>query len=140
MRSSNPSADAVLAFASLYAQFLKRIERPLSGHGLSFSEFQVLRALQAAPDHTLRRLDLAEAVGLTASGVTRLLQPMEKTGLVGKEPHPRDARMSLVKLSSAGAEIYDDASTSFAHVAETLTEPLSVKQLETFQQLLALLR
>jgi DNA-binding MarR family transcriptional regulator len=140
MPSSNSSADAVLAFASLHAQFLKRIEQGLSAHGLSFSEFQVLRALDAAPGQTLRRVDLADAVGLTASGVTRLLQPMEKIGLVSKESHPRDARMSLVKLSEAGAGVYADAATSFVQVAAELTRPLTKKQLESFGQLMSLLR
>lgn len=140
MSSPNPSAEAVLAFTSLHTHFIRRIERPLSAHGLSFSEFLVLRALHAAPDHTLRRGDLAEAVGLTASGVTRLLQPMEKIGLVGKEPHPRDARMSLVTLTEAGASIYADASTRFAEVAGELTAPLAPEQLTTFVQLMARLR
>ena len=140
MPSSQPSVETVLAFASLHAQFLKRIEQGMSAHGLSFSEFQVLRALDAAPDQTMRRLDLAEAVGLTASGVTRLLQPMEKTGLVRKQPHPRDARMSLVQLTSAGAAIHADATASFTHLAGELTAHLSSQQLATFGQLIDLLR
>lgn len=140
MPSRTPSVDAVLAFAALHTQWLKRIEQRLSAHGLSFSEFQVLHALKAAPGQTMRRIDLAEAVGLTASGVTRLLQPMEKIGLVQKEAHPRDARMSLVKLTKAGATIYDDASASFTQAAEDLTSPLGKKQLENFIEQMNLLR
>ncbi len=140
MPSDTAPAEAVLGFAALYAQWLKRIEQRLSVHGLSFSEFQVLRALEAAPDQTMRRIDLADAVGLTASGVTRLLQPMEKIGLVKKEAHPRDARMSLVKLSGAGATIHADASASFSTAAGDLTAPLGKKQLASFIELTSLLK
>lgn len=53
----------------------------------------------------MRRIDLADSVGLSPSAVTRLLAPMEKPGLVEKEANPRDARVSLVKLSTAGAGV-----------------------------------
>ncbi|MDZ7871614.1 MAG: MarR family transcriptional regulator [Rheinheimera sp.] len=50
---------------------------------------------------TRRRSDLVELVGLSPSGITRLLLPLEKIGRVEKERNPRDARVSLVILSEA---------------------------------------
>lgn len=50
----------------------------------------------------MRRIDLAEKIGLTASGVTRILLPMEKIGLVSREINERDARVSYVLLASGG--------------------------------------
>ena len=50
----------------------------------------------------MRRGDLAEAIGLTASGVTRLLVPMEKIGLIQRESDARDARVSYVMLAPSG--------------------------------------
>ena len=72
--------------------------------GLGFSELMILYHLSQAPETKLRRIDLAEKIGLTASGVTRLLLPMEKIGLVSKEAHARDARVSYVVLAPGGAE------------------------------------
>ena len=71
-------------------------------NGLSLNEFIVLLALSAAHDEKLRRVDLAEKVGLTASGVTRLLLPMEKIGLVKKIVNKDDARSTYVALASGG--------------------------------------
>ncbi len=62
--------------------------------------------LYQAADEAMRRIDLAESVGLSASGVTRLLLPMQKIGLVQKEQNPRDARVSLVKLTETGKQIF----------------------------------
>lgn len=50
----------------------------------------------------MRRIDLADAIGLTASGITRLLLPMEKIGLVKRESHDGDARVSYVSITPAG--------------------------------------
>jgi DNA-binding MarR family transcriptional regulator len=119
---------------------LKRIEQQLSIHGISFTEFLVMHQLYAAPKATMRRIDLAESVGLSASGVTRLLQPMEKLHLVEKESNPRDARVSLVKLSPTGKTLYQDAFTSWRHSAESLAEPLTEKQLASFLELIQALK
>jgi len=66
-----------------------------------------------------------------------MLAPMEKLGLVVKESHPRDARMSLVKLSKSGASIYDNATTTFEHVAVSFLDTLSKIQRESLKKLLS---
>jgi DNA-binding MarR family transcriptional regulator len=99
----------------------------------------VLHCLCAAPNQAMRRVDLAEAVGLTASGVTRLLLPLEKLHIVGKESNPRDARVSLIKLTSAGKNLYKDAFTTFQFCVDDLTQKLNDKQVAALRDLLALL-
>ncbi|MBP9718797.1 winged helix-turn-helix transcriptional regulator [Candidatus Gracilibacteria bacterium] len=70
--------------------------------GLGFSEFVILHHLQQAKGEKMRRIDLAEKIGLTASGVTRLLAPMEKIGLVKRESNELDARVSYVAIAPGG--------------------------------------
>lgn len=109
----------------------KNADNQLSIHGLSFTEYMIMHNLNNAPLKSMRRIDLAECVGITASGVTRLLAPMEKIGVLQKEQNPRDARVSLVKLSTAGETLYQDASISFDSFAQSKLAALSKKQLET---------
>lgn len=73
-------------------------------NGLGWTDFVILLSLSQAPDEKLRRIDLAEKIGLTASGVTRILLPMEKIGLVTREINENDARVSYVVLASGGRE------------------------------------
>ncbi len=75
----------IITLATLQSHLLKKIDRNLSVHGISFSEFLVLHHLQCAPNMTMRRIDLAECIGLSASGITRLVNPMQKNHLVQKE-------------------------------------------------------
>ena len=79
----------------------KRVDNKLGLHGINYTEFQVLYYLHKQKDLQARRADLAQSIGLTASGITRMLAPMEKIGLVQKEQNIRDARVSLVKIDGS---------------------------------------
>jgi len=81
------------------------------------------------------RIELAEHIGMSASGVTRLIAPMEKTGIIEKVANPRDARQSQVKLSNAGQRIYADASVSFEQITKELVGGLSQAQQEKIVEL-----
>ena len=85
-------------------------ERALSMiKGISFSEYQMLAALRDHPTAAASRVDLANAVGLSPSGVTRALKPMEKLGFVETTRDARDARKSLAELTPSGYELMRDA-------------------------------
>lgn len=127
--------ELIITLAALNSHILKNVDRKLSAHGISFSEFLVMYHLSGAPDMTMRRIELAERVGLSASGVTRLLNPMEKIGLVQKEIAPRDARVSLVKLSQTGKRLFNDAMTSFEMAADSLFKEFNEKQISKFIEL-----
>ena len=130
------NGDVLISLALLQTKLLKQIDNQLSLHGISFSEFLVMHHLNNAPCKTMRRIDLAEKIGLSASGVTRLLNPMEKIKLVQKEINPRDARVSLVKLSEVGEQIYSEAAVSFEQSADYILKPLSVNQISNLSKLI----
>lgn len=104
------SSDFCLRLARAYAVLLRRFDTALgSHHGISFSDFQLLNHLARAPGGRLRRVDLADRVGLTASGVTRSLLPLEKIGLITRQTDPRDARVGFAVITNAGHELVVNA-------------------------------
>lgn len=121
---------------NLQGKIQKRVGGALSVHGLGLSDYFVLNQLYIAPSQKMRRSELAERVGLSPSGITRLINPLEKIGLVEKELNPRDARVSLVTLSVSGKQIYEDAKTSFSGASRALFEPLNATQLSKLSGLL----
>ena len=137
MDEQNSAVDLVLQSALLWSGMIKKADGQLSVHGISFSEYCILHRLSQAPQQRLSRIELAGAVGLSASGVTRLLQPLEKMLLVEKELNARDARVSLVKLSDSGQQIYRDALQTFGFFASQFISPLTSRQQETLAELLA---
>jgi len=104
----------------------------LSLHGLSLTDFLILHILSQVPGNRLRRIDLAESTGLTASGITRIISPMEKMGLVVKEHNDRDARVSYVKLTAAGDRIFKEATVTAEHIANKLLDGMAVTDLLIF--------
>lgn len=137
MDAQKPAVDLVLQSALLWSSMIKKADLQLSVHGISFSEFCILHRLSQAPQQRLSRIELANAVGLSASGVTRLLLPLEKMLLVEKQQNARDARVSLVKLSDSGQQIYQDAQQTFGFFASQFTSPLTSRQQEMLAELLA---
>ncbi len=105
-------------------------------HGIGLSEYMVLHRLMNSANKSMRRIDLAKGIGRTASGVTRMLMPMQKIGLVKKESNARDARVSLVKITAAGEKIYGDASTTLAQRSSHLLRHLGEKDVGKLLKLL----
>lgn len=109
---NNDELNEALTFALLGAA--GRVERRLDGalsniRGISFSEYQILKALRDSHNATATRVDLAGVVGLSASGVTRALKPLEKLGYVETKRSDRDARLSLATLTKHGQDLVADA-------------------------------
>jgi len=100
-----------LAFAAAWNRLERRLDSSLGAiRGISLAEYRLLRALGDAPGSQASRVDLAQAVGLTPSGVTRALRPMEKLSIVSTVKSKRDARLAIAALTPAGRELLNDAS------------------------------
>lgn len=98
------------------------VRRRVEAQGLSLSDLAALYHLSSTQTATMRRQDLADRLGISPSGVTRLLAPLEKLGYVARESDPRDARRSLVVLTPAGAARTRDAVAHAEERAQALLE------------------
>jgi DNA-binding MarR family transcriptional regulator len=90
-------------FLRVHAALIRELDRDLqAAHGLPLTHYEVLIHLANAPDHRLRMTDLADSVLLSQSGVTRLVDRLERAGLVAREPCPGDRRVLYARLTDAG--------------------------------------
>ena len=99
--------DKFLKLRSFVNQIESRLDSGLV-YGVSFNEFVIMRALVAADAEGMRRSDLAATVGLSVSGLTRALQPLEKLGYVERRDALADARERRVALSNTATALYSD--------------------------------
>lgn len=127
--SSNGQLLATLWTATNYIS--KKVDNKLGLHGINFTEFLVMQYLYIQREKQARRVDLAEKIGLTASGITRMLAPMERIGLIQKERNVRDARVSLVKLTEAGERILGESMISINEIAENIFSNFHSKDSES---------
>ena len=113
MDSQTDKIEIALNLVNKTSLIVKRLDSTLGSiHGIGFTEYMVLFHLNQSYNQTMRRIDLANSIGLTASGITRIVSPMEKIGVVMKEQNPRDARVSLVKMTPAGEDVFTNATLS----------------------------
>ena len=123
------------AHAATTRQLSARLER---AHGLTLNDFDVLVQLYSAPERSMRRVDIARAVLLTASGVTRLLDGLERAGWVEKRSCESDARVSYAVLTHAGTTKFEAArKTHLADIEEVFGSNFSPAELEQLASLLA---
>ncbi len=85
--------------------------------GLSMTDFAALLTLSEAPDHRLRMSELATAIGLTPSRITRVVDALRAHGLVDKERHGADARGNLAVLTDAGHDRLKAAQPAHLRIA-----------------------
>lgn len=107
-------------------------------HGLTIHDFETLLHLSREPARRMRRVDLADRLALTPSGVTRLLDGLTDSGLVEKASCASDARVSYAVLTERGHEVFTAAvETNDRTCRELLGRHLSPADLEQLSSLLA---
>jgi DNA-binding MarR family transcriptional regulator len=122
------------AHAALTRELSSRLE---AVHELTLSDFDVLVQLYYADGRRMRRIDLARSVLLTASGITRLLDGLESSGLVGKDRCESDARVTYAVLTDAGVKKIEEARDShLADIEELFGSRFSPQERDQLAELL----
>jgi MarR family 2-MHQ and catechol resistance regulon transcriptional repressor len=100
----DPRLTAVGLLAEAYTGLMNRLAAQFEQHRLSPVEFEVLMRLARSPGNHLRMTDLAGQTTLSTSGVTRVVDRMERDGLVRREACASDRRSSYAVITEAGQE------------------------------------
>ena len=113
---TTPEITAWVGLLRAHASTTRRFNAELvAEHGLTLNDYEVLLHLSRADGQRLRRVDLAQRVLLTPSGITRLLEGLERCGFVERASCETDARVTYAQLTEAGEEKLRQAAET--HVA-----------------------
>jgi DNA-binding MarR family transcriptional regulator len=104
----------------VHAALVKALDAELlRAHGLPLSSYEVLITLEAAPGRRRRMSELADSVLLSRSGMTRLVDRLEREGLIERDQCTDDGRGWYAVLTDRGAELLANArATHLAGVRE----------------------
>jgi DNA-binding MarR family transcriptional regulator len=109
----------------------------VAAHELTINDFEALLHLSRADDGAMRRVDLAERLVLTPSGVTRLLDGLERAGLVEKGACSTDLRVTYAVITGAGrARLEAAAASHHAAVRTAFEERFGEQELSRLRELL----
>ncbi len=103
-------------FLGAHAELVRRLDAELvASHGLSLAAYDALLFLHRAPEHRLRMTDLGRQVLFTPSGISRLIDRLEREGLVRRMAGSDDGRERLAELTELGLDRLREAAVT--HVA-----------------------
>jgi DNA-binding MarR family transcriptional regulator len=116
--------------AETYSGLHAKLAPTFAAHGIAPVEFEVLLRLSRSPAQRLRMTDLATQAGLSTSGVTRVVDRLERSGMVRRENCPSDRRGSLAVLTDKGAgRLSEVVHDHLADIEKWFTGALSPVQL-----------
>jgi MarR family 2-MHQ and catechol resistance regulon transcriptional repressor len=107
-RLADPRITAIGLLIETTIGLMARLEKQFAEHDLSTAEFEVLVRLARTPAQALRMSDLAAQTQLTTSGITRVVDRLERDGLVERRACPTDRRGSLAAITHAGIARLDE--------------------------------
>ena len=143
-RSATPATNSVeiQAFTRLvrasFAATRELSAQLQADHGLTINGYEALLRLALTPDSRMRRVDLANSLSLTAGGVTRLHDGLEREGFVGREACESDRRVTYAVLTKPGRDKLRQADrTHTRQIGELMSAHLDKAELAQLSELLA---
>lgn len=127
-----------VAFLAAHARVVPLVDKDLkSACGISLTWFDVLQQLSIVPGQRLRMQELADALLLSKSGLTRLIDRIENEGLVARQSVPGDRRSLYVVLTPSGQSLVRKARVAVREsVASHFGSKLSDEELEMLRDAL----
>jgi DNA-binding MarR family transcriptional regulator len=135
---TTPEITAWVGLLRAHASTTRRFNAELvSEHGLTLNDYEVLLHLSREEGRRLRRVDLAERILLTPSGITRLLEGLERCGYVERASCASDARVTYAQLTDEGeAKLREAARTHVSGIRDFFQGRFSKEELEALGGLL----
>ena len=123
-------------FLRVHSKLTRELDAELTAtHDLPLSSYEVLLFLADSPDGRLRMAQLADSVLLSPSGLTRLVDRLEKSGLVRRESCPSDRRGFEAVITDAGRTLFKEARpTHLSGVRRRYLEHFSTDEMQTLSR------
>jgi DNA-binding MarR family transcriptional regulator len=137
---ASPTAEAVVALARTNDLARRRLSDLLEARGLTLQQYNVLRILRGAGEAGLPTLEIADRMIERAPGVTRLLDRLERKGLVRRERCAEDRRQVLCTITGAGLDVLSPLDAPVLEAGRRFMSPLGPRELALFLRFLDRLR
>ncbi|WP_326686932.1 MULTISPECIES: MarR family transcriptional regulator [unclassified Streptomyces] len=137
----DPRLTATGLFLEARDGLMAKLAEPVGRAGLSVLDFDALVRLRRSPGRRLRLSDLAAQTSLSTSGITRVVDRLQRDGLARREPSPGDRRSTYAVLTDEGAARLDHILPEHLETIERcFTGLLTPGQLSDFTETLRLIR
>jgi len=111
------------------------IQKDIQDRGIRFEQFMILELLYNKGSHPIQKI--SDVFSIPSGSITYVVDKLEKTGYVERQPSPDDRRSSIVVLTEKGKELFDDL---FPKHVEYISENFSFATPEEKLQLIEILK
>lgn len=127
--SLEPDTLALFTILARTGLFLDALQREcLGSHRLAFKEYSVLRLLQRPEGRSLTPTQLAEEIVCTSGAMTKLVDRLERAGLVERMPDPDDRRGVRVQITDEGDRAANEAAETYRSGRTRVLERLGERE------------
>jgi DNA-binding MarR family transcriptional regulator len=104
------------------------VRHALRAHGLSGAQFGVLRVVGEAGPEGITLSEVGEKLFVTCGNITGLVDRLEESGYVVREPHPTDRRALLAKLTPQGRAVFEELAPAHGDRIQRIMSCLSAEE------------
>ena len=133
-RFESAAQEAVVSLLVTSALVLQRMNALLRRHGLTHDQYNVLRILRGAHPTGHPRLEVGKRLMSRAPDVTRLLDRLERQGLVERGWAAENRRLSIARITAAGLDLLARVDPELAALQQELAEGIPVEELQRFSR------
>jgi len=114
---------ATMLYKASYMYFRK--------YGITDAQFNVLIQLRYGKQEGLSQVDLVKRLVVNKSDMTGIIDRLEKAGFVGREDHPKDRRINLIKITRKGKDIVSRIEPGYFAGVKKIMSGMSKKDMDT---------
>ncbi|HEX5178089.1 MAG TPA: MarR family transcriptional regulator [Gemmatimonadaceae bacterium] len=137
---ARPADEALLSILRTAAVLEHAENEVLKAHGLTHTQYNVLRILRGAGKRGLCGRDVAQRMVSNVPDVSRLLDRMEDTGLIARSRDPDDRRHVTARITDAGRKVLAEATPALERSGRARIAGLSPLDVRTLIRVLAAIR
>lgn len=137
---ARPADEAILSILRTAALLEHAENEALKSHGLTHTQYNVLRILRGAGKRGLCGMEIGERMVSHVPDVSRLLDRMEDAGVVVRTRDPDDRRHVTARITPAGRKVLDEATPDLEQTGRAWTARLSAADIASVIRVLAAIR
>jgi MarR family 2-MHQ and catechol resistance regulon transcriptional repressor len=125
----NYHEEIIYSLALIYNSVNAAVEAYLVDHGLNSSKFNILLVVKhQGKEDGISQIEISKRLVVTRSNMTKMVDKLEKEGLVTRAALEGDRRVNIVRITQTGSELLDRVWPGYVQVLKNIIEPLPVEQ------------
>lgn len=129
------SSKLIYTLGILWVQIVSKLDNILAQANLNTSKFNILMIIKhIGKEQGIQQNEISKRLLVTASNITKLLDKLEKDGMITRNAKENDRRVKLIKITDFASKLLDDIYPSYQHEIEKITQNMQNSDVQLLNQ------